>query len=153
MPHSDEVPNVDDTVQRPDVQADVDGNTHDATPTSPPQKRATPAHPRKKRQTTATAETAMEYALNELQAMSSNSEHNSDDAHTMGMLVEHELRSMEHRQRSIAKKLISDVLFNGNLGMLHPTASIMLQHTGTPQHQQQQSWENPPNDSTHYHIL
>lgn len=92
---------------------------------------------------TDTAERAMEYALNELQALSSTSAGSNDNTHCMDMLVESELRSMGHRQSCIAKKLICDVLFNGNLGLLSPMSHIMLQQL------EQQSREIPTGNTMH----
>lgn len=85
------------------------------------------SQPTKKRRTVDTAERTMEYALNELHAMSSSPADCSDDAYCMGTVVERELRTMDPRQRCIAKKLISDVLFYGNLKMLCPASHIKYQ--------------------------
>ena len=71
------------------------------------------------------AERVMEYALNELQSMASSESVVNDDAHHMGQLVENELRAMDSRQRAIAKKLISDVIFYGNIENLCHTSHIV----------------------------
>lgn len=67
-----------------------------------------------KRNKTEHAERVMEYAFKELQSMSSET-NITDEPHHVGQLVERHLHAMNTRQRAIAKKIIYEVLFYGNV--------------------------------------
>lgn len=68
----------------------------------------------------------MEYALQELQSMSSET-NITDDAHHVGQLVERDLRAMNTRQRAIAKKIVCDVLFYPNVERLSHSTHIVCE--------------------------
>lgn len=131
-------------INRPTVAPDVGDNVGPSS--SAPRSSAPASQPTKKLRTVDTAERAMEYALNVLHAMSSSPADSGNNAYCMGTVVERELRTMDARQRCIAKKLISDVLFYGNLKMLCPASRIKKY-----QQQESQTIDTSQQETQHRH--
>lgn len=113
---------------RPASTCAVPSPGHTLTPADSPPSSFPITRPTKKRKQSDSAEDMLKIAIQKISSLPSSYE--SDPCLDYGRVVGNELKSMNERQRFLAKKLINDVIHLGNMEMLS-TVDQVLRVTGS----------------------